>query len=50
VQFALAQDCVKAIKELGKKRFGGGRTLKLEIAIKKSIVKECKFLEYLKVV
>lgn len=42
VQFALAEDAEKAMKSLKKKKFNGKRTLKIKLAIKKSIVEERK--------
>lgn len=42
VQYALAKDAQKAMTELKKKKFDEKRTLKMEIAIKKSVVEERK--------
>jgi nucleolar protein 4 len=42
VQYALAKDAQRAITELKKKKFDEKRTLKMEIAIKKSVVEERK--------
>lgn len=44
VQYALAADALRAIVDLKKKKFGGvqGRTLKIVLAVKKSVVLEHK--------